>query len=196
MIPVLDRRLILVALAGPNGAGKSTFYRAHLAASGLQFVNADQLALRLKVDPYRAAELAGQIRLDLVARKESFIFETVFSDPVGDKAAFLSNAEAAGYTVVLFFIGIDGIATSQERVAMRVLKGGHDVPDTKIVSRYSRTMENLRRALASLSNVFVYDNSNLAAPYLLVARVARVENGKLAIIESIPEWLAPLLPVS
>ena len=37
----LDRRPIVVAIAGPNGAGKTTFFHVHLAAAGLQFVNAD-----------------------------------------------------------------------------------------------------------------------------------------------------------
>jgi len=193
MIAPLDRRPLVVALAGPNGAGKSTFYHAHLAPSGLRFVNADQLADQLRIGPYHAAELAGQIRMNLVARRESFVFETVFSDPVGDKLAFLKAAERNDCTVVLIFIGIAGPAVSQERVAMRVAKGGHDVPDEKLISRYGRTMENLRRALACLANVYVYDNSNLAAPY---RRVVKVEDGELAVLAAVPEWLAPLLPVA
>jgi predicted ABC-type ATPase len=187
---LLDRRPIVVAVAGPNGAGKSTFYRAHLAPSGLRFVNADQLALQLKLDPYRAAELAGQIRGELIARRESFIFETVFSDPVGDKVDFLLRAARGGYTVALFFIGISSARASEERVSMRVLKGGHDVPTGKIRERYGRTMENLRRALAALPNVWVYDNSNLAAPYRLAAEVCQ---GLLKIHLPTPAWLKPLL---
>lgn len=191
MIALLDRRPIVISLAGPNGAGKSTFYRAFLAKSGLRFVNADQIALQLKMDPYRAAEAADALRKRLVSIKESFIFETVFSDPVGDKLNFLKEVENAGYTVVLFFIGIDGIDTSRQRVAMRVLKGGHDVPSSKLESRYDRTNENLRRALLSLANVAVYDNSNLLQPYRLVAEV---RERVLRTIDPVPEWLRPLLP--
>ena len=191
MITLLDRRPIIVALAGPNGAGKSTFYRAHLAPSGLRFVNADQLALQLKIDPYRASDMADAVRKELVSVRESFIFETVFSDPVGDKLAFLQEAHKAGYTVVLIFIGIDGTETSRERVAMRVLKGGHDVPTSKLQARYARTIENLRLALVTLPNVAVYDNSDLREPYRLVAEV---REGQLRTLPPIPEWLHPLLP--
>lgn len=191
MIALLDRRPIVISLAGPNGAGKSTFYRAFLAKSGLRFVNADQIALQLKMDPYRAAEAADALRKRLVSIKESFIFETVFSDPVGDKLNFLKEVENAGYTVVLFFIGIDGIDTSRQRVAMRVLKGGHDVPSSKLESRYDRTNENLRRALLCLANVAVYDNSNLLQPYRLVAEV---RERVLRTIDPVPAWLRPLLP--
>lgn len=154
-------------------------------------MNADQLALQLKIDPYRASDMADAIRKDLVSIRESFIFETVFSDPAGDKLAFLQEAQKAGYTVLLFFIGIDGPETSRERVAMRVLKGGHDVPTSKLQARYPRTMENLRRGLVTLPNVAVYDNSDLRKPYRLVAEV---REGQLRTLPPTPEWLRPLLP--
>lgn len=191
MINILDRRPIIVAIAGPNGAGKSTFYRSFLAESGLRFVNADQLAQQLNVDPYRAAKLADAVRRELMVRKESFIFETVFSDPVGDKLAFLERAAERGYAVVLFFVGIDSANTSRERVAIRVAKGGHDVPSDKLEARYSRTMENLRKALRTLPNVFVYDNSDLRSPYRLVAEATE---GGLRTHTPVPKWLRPLLP--
>jgi len=191
VITLLDRRPIIVALAGPNGAGKSTFYRAFLGSSGLRFVNADQIGLQLKIDAYRAAQVAEELREYLVSARESFIFETVFSDPVGDKLGFLQEAQKLGYTVVLFFIGIDGTETSRERVAMRVLKGGHDVPTSKLESRYSRTIENLRRSLVTLPNVAVYDNSDLLKPYRLVAEI---RDGHIRRFPPTPIWLQPLLP--
>lgn len=189
---VLDRRPILIALAGPNGAGKTTFYRAFLASSGLYFVNADVIAKELKVDAYRAAEMAGVFRQQLIEQRVSFVFETVFSDPVGDKLGFLKEAETFGYTVVLLFIGIRSPQISDERVAMRVSQGGHDVPQGKLVQRYPRVMRNLRKALRELSNVRVYDNSELADPYRMV--LIREDGGVLTTFEPIPDWLLPSLP--
>jgi predicted ABC-type ATPase len=168
-----DARPIVVAVAGPNGAGKTTFFEAHLARAGLRFVNADDLARELGVDAYEAAELAGRLRQTLLDQGESFVFETVFSDPVGDKVTFLHAAAARGYTVVLCFIGIDGPAMSEERVAMRVLQGGHDVPTEKLEARYPRTLENLARAILELPHVLVYDNSDLGRPFRLVAAYER-----------------------
>ena len=179
-------------LAGPNGAGKTTFYRAFLQQSGLRFVNADVLAQELGIGAYAAAELAGEIRQQLVAQRESFIFETVFSDPVGEKLKFLQEAEQSGFTTVLFFIGVESADTSDERVAMRVSQGGHDVPAEKLAARFSRTMKNLQQALAGLSNVRVYDNSDLGHPYRLVAM--REDGGRVDIYEPVPDWLRPLLP--
>jgi predicted ABC-type ATPase len=187
-VRVLERRPIILALAGPNGAGKTTFYRAFLAHSGLYFINADVIAQHLGVDAYRAAELAGDLRQQLTEQKVSFVFET---DPVGDKLAFLKRAESLGYTVVLIFIGISSPEMSDERVAMRVSQGGHDVPSGKLVESYPRVMQNLKRSLIELSNVRIYDNSEMSTPYRLVA--VREDGGGLRCFDAVPEWLSALL---
>jgi predicted ABC-type ATPase len=187
----LDGHPLVVALAGPNGAGKTTFYHAHIARCGLRFVNADVLAHELDVDPPSAAMAADALRRELVKRRESFVFETVFSDPVRDKLSFLKDAAASGYTVVLCFIGLSGARTSEERVAMRVSQGGHDVPADKLVARYPRTLANLNAAIRELPHVFVFDNENLRTPFRLAAvfRMGRPELLK----KPVPKWL-PRLP--
>jgi predicted ABC-type ATPase len=183
----LDRRPLIVALAGPNGAGKSTFYHAHLRLAGLRFVNADVLARALKINAYEAANVADSLRRELVRQRESFVFETVFSDPVGDKIGFLREAAAAGYTVVLCFIGISGADVSEQRVAMRVTQGGHDVPTEKLESRYPRTIANLKTALIEIPYVWIFDNDDLRAPYRLVAVY---EHGQMvALHKPVPRWL-------
>ncbi len=187
MIDPFDARPIVVAIAGPNGAGKTTFYEAHLAPGGLRFVNADDLARELGVDAYAAAEVARQLRQALVEEGESFVFETVLSDPEGEKVAFLRAAEARGYTVVLCFIGLEGAELSEERVAMRVLQGGHDVPTEKLQSRYPRTLRNLARAIRDLPHVWVFDNSDLGRPFRKVAVFARGELVEKH--EPLPAWV-------
>jgi len=187
----LDQRPVIVALAGSNGAGKTTFYHSHLAASGLRLVNADILALELGVDAYDAAKMAGVLRQRLFEQRESFVFETVFSDPVGDKLAFLKGAAQAGCQVVPCFIGIATPETSDQRVAMRVSQGGHDVPLDKLVARFPRTLANLKAAISALPNVFIFDNEDLRNPF---KRVAVFEHGNAVFLaKSPPAWLVPLL---
>jgi len=189
---VYDKRPIVIAIAGPNGAGKSTFYHAHLAVAGMRFVNADVIAHELALAPYEAARVADALRRELLSQGESFVFETVFSDPVGDKVAFLQEAARRGYVVVLCYIGLANPAQSTERVAMRVSQGGHDVPDDKLLSRYSRTLNNLRAAILRLPHVLVYDNSDLRAPF---RRAAVFDHSQLCDLqEPVPEWLRPLSP--
>lgn len=192
MTSPFDARPLVVAVAGPNGAGKTTFYEAHLQPSGLRFVNADELARELQVGAYEAAELASRLRQTLLDQGESFVFETVFSDPVGDKLAFLKQARAKGYTVVLCFIGVDGPAVSEERVAMRVLQGGHDVPARKLKERFPRTMRNLAQALRELPHVLVFDNGDLTRPF---RKVAEIRDGKVTERHGPPpRWLVRSLP--
>jgi predicted ABC-type ATPase len=161
----LDRRPIIVALAGPNGAGKTTFYHAHLQPAGLRFVNADVIARELNIGAYAAARVADSLREELVRQRESFVFETVFSDPVGAKLAFLKGAAQAGYATLLCFVGTSGPKVSEQRVAMRVSQGGHDVPAEKLIARFPRTMANLKTALRDLPCVWVFDNDDLRTPF-------------------------------
>jgi predicted ABC-type ATPase len=184
-------RPIVVALCGPNGAGKSTFYEAFLAPAGLRFVNADEIAHELEIDAYAAAAIAAKVRDELISRGESFVFETVLSDPVGQKVANLAEWQAKGYTVVMCFIGLSTAALSDTRVSMRVSQGGHDVPPDKIKGRFPRTLKNLKSAIDSLEHVLVYDNSDLRFPY---RRLAQFQAGKAMHLESdIPPWFKRLL---
>ena len=183
----LDSRPLIIALAGPNGAGKSTFFQAHLQPAGLRFINGDDLARELGTGAYEAAELANQLRRTLVEQRESFVFETVLSDPVGDKVNFLRDAASTGYTVVLCFVGLDSAKTSEQRVAMRVLQGGHDVPTEKLAARFDRTLENLHRAIRELPFVQIFDHSDLRHPF---RKVAEFENGKAKVVfKPVPAWL-------
>jgi predicted ABC-type ATPase len=188
-IPGLDKRPVIVAVAGPNGAGKTIFYEAHLKASGLRFLNADVLAGELGIDAYQAAEVAAKLRQEFVSQGESFVFETVFSDPVGDKLSFLKNAAQQGYTVVLCFIGIADADRSEERVAMRVSQGGHDVPTDKLTARFPRTMTNLKQAIQKLPCVLIFDNDDLRTPYRLTA--AFQNGGPTLLAKPVPAWLQP-----
>ncbi len=188
----LDQRPIIVVLAGPNGAGKTTFYHAHLQAVGLRFVNADNLARELGLGAYEAAGVADAVRRELLKLRESFVFETVFSDPAGDKLTFLREAAKAGYTIVLCFIGISGPDVSEQRVAMRVTQGGHDVPTEKLVARFARTLANLRAAIRDVPAVWIFDNDDLRTPYRLAAIF---DSGKLMKVnQPVPRWLKSLLP--
>jgi predicted ABC-type ATPase len=188
---VLDQRPVLVALVGPNGAGKTTFFHSHLKPAGLRFLNADEVARELEIDAYEAAKVITQLRQELVRQREGFVFETVFSDPVGDKLGFLKEAAHSGYTVVICFIGIAGPETSEQRVAMRVSQGGHDVPSEKLVSRFPRTMANLKAAISQLPYVLIFDNDDLRIPF---RRVAVFEKGRVEwSAEDIPLWSGDLV---
>lgn len=171
----------LVVLAGPNGAGKTTFVATFLNSLDFPSVNADVIAKQLWPSQpdgvaYEAAKIADGMRRSLLATGASFIMETVFSDREGSKLQFLRDAQKAGYTVCLVFIGLVSSQLALARVLERTEDGGHDVPDEKVIGRFPRTLENLREALEFVDFAFIFDNSSADTPYRFVAEM---ESGRV-----------------
>ena len=183
---------LLIMLAGPNGAGKSTYYQAYLSHLALPFLNAENLAKATGLDAYTSADQIAQIRELMCAQKQGFITETVLSDPVGAKIYFLKQASERGFQVRLIFIGIDDAALSQKRVDGRVKSGGQAVPADKIEQRYPRTLENLKRGIEQLPDVWIYDNSSFQNSYHLLAQY---KDGKqiYKTTTPIPLWAQPFV---
>ena len=185
----------LAVVAGPNGAGKSTFIRRYLHDLGLPYINADHIARILKASEpnlsqrdldRRAFDEAERLRDDLLEARVGFCTETVFSDPVGSKLDFLERARAAGFFVTLVFICVDHAAISIGRVEQRVAQGGHDVPVDRLLTRFPRTLKNLRGAVPIVNEAFLFDNSDPDAPY---RPVAVYTDGRLAEqFPPLPRW--------
>ena len=184
---------LLLVIAGPNGAGKTTFFESVLEESlRIPFVNADRIALTLPAAGHGAPadevafQAAALMREQLIASRVSFCMETVFSDPVGDKLAFFRNAQAAGFTVAMIFIGLVSAKLSARRVSQRVANGGHNVPADRIRERYPRVMANLARAITFLDQVIVMDNSEVVDVY---REIAVFKRGKaVSIVKPLPAW--------
>jgi len=192
----LDRaEPLLLFLAGPNGAGKSTFFRDYLQVLGLPFINADEIArgLREAALPIEAQnvdrlafEIAEDLRKALLDGGLSFCTETVFSDPQGAKLDLLRRARASGYVVFLIFIGLNDPELSIARVTQRVEAGGHDVPDEKLLGRFSRTLANLKNAIPLVDEAFLFDNSSDLDPFRPVAVYTKGQ--LIQRTNPLPEW--------
>lgn len=190
----------MLVLVGPNGAGKSTFYKLRLAAIPLPFINADVLGQSLlqagaptgEVTERLAAKLAEKRRRELIAKRESFITETVFSDPMGAKVQVLREAQVAGYTVVLIFLCVESARLTALRVESRVRDGGHNVPPEKIATRYKRLRANVKDALTFVDLAILVDNSSFDVPLRPVAVTAK---GKVIHRSPpLPWWVDEVLP--
>ena len=91
----------------------------------------------------------------------------------------------------MIFVGIAGPQVSEDRVAMRVSRGGHDVPTEKLKARFPRTIANLKAAIRELPHVLVFDNDDLSKPF---RRVAVFEQGRLIdAAASMPGWVKGVL---
>lgn len=152
----------LLIIAGPNGAGKSSHWDREYRSRKLQFpyVNADEIARSMSPSETRDRDAmfeAGKRRREHIERRESFAFETVFSDP--GKLEEIQLAKEAGYYIRLVFIGLANPQLSIARVMRRVARGGHAVPPEKIPGRYARNLENLAKAVPLVDEAVIWDNS-------------------------------------
>ncbi|MBC3831870.1 zeta toxin family protein [Undibacterium amnicola] len=99
-------------------------------------------------------------RLDeLAASGRSFAFESTLSSRTF--SVFLKKLKAQGYRINLCYVWLDSIALAQERVALRVKMGGHNIPPDVIARRYARSIQNFRDLYLPIADRWrVYDNSN------------------------------------
>ena len=91
----------------------------------------------------------------------------------------------------LGFVGTDDPSINAKRVAMRVMEGGHDVPISKIISRYTRSLANCSVAAGLAHRAYIYDNSVDDAPARLLFRMGE---GKLVKSYANPNpWVCEIL---
>lgn len=188
-------------LAGPNGAGKSTLYRALVSSgtldSALEFVNADlheRSHLRHIADLQKRSEAAREWadarREALLNARVGFVSETVFSHE--SKLGLIRHAQSLGYQVVLYVVSLDDPQRLLARVSQRVQEGGHNVPASRILERYPRTMANLRQAVRLADLAFVYDAAEVEqGAHLLVALCEKEQTTLLA--NKLPPWVGAML---
>lgn len=110
-----------------------------------------------KSHSYEGAFIASFLRHLLISQNKSFSFETVMSHP--SKIDEISNVVNAGYSAYLYFICTDSPVVNVSRVHNRVEKGGHEVPENKIIDRYSRALNNLHLAIEHCYRAYIFDNS-------------------------------------
>ena len=185
---------VLIVIAGPNGSGKTTITSRVLQHDWLEdslYINPDNVAQHMFGDwnnqeaVLKAAQYCQEQREECLKNKHSMIFETVMS--TDEKINFIQRAKEAGFFIRLFFVGTSSPTINASRIAARVMKGGHDVPIAKIISRYAKSIINCGIASQYADRTYVYDNSTdgVEAQFLF-----RMTDGKVfkEYVTEIPEW--------
>ena len=175
---------------------------------GVTFLNPDDRTLtKLRAADYRGfvdAPVDVQTKLFIESANEVFVeleqalaegravgVETVLSS---DKYRELveSVLQAKGF-VGLIYVALASPAIAKKRVAERVRRGGHGVPDEKIEERWQRSLDNLAWFAGHATEFWIIDNSDwnpATSPTLLAVG----KHGKLEHLESaaFPELKAAL----
>ena len=191
---------ILIVIAGPNGSGKTSVTSRllkHEWVEGSLYINPDIIANEVFGDwnsqdaVIKAANYCADLREQCLAERRSFIFETVMS--ASDKVDFILRAKEAGFFIRVFFIATSNPAINAARIAGRVMQGGHDVPISKIISRYRKSILNCKIISSIVDRLYVYDNSIDGEEAKLQFRLVDGMMGKMYVTH-VPLWAQAILP--
>ena len=137
----------LYIIAGCNGAGKTTASYTILPEmlNCKEFVNADSIDEGLSPFNYESVAFeAGRIMLQrihqLMEEKVDFAFETTLA--AKSYVPLIKSAKRFGYEITLLYFWLNSPELAKQRVALRVKKGGHNIPHEIIERRYYRGIYN------------------------------------------------------
>lgn len=170
-------------IAGINGTGKSSL-------TGVLKNRMTDLGIIIDVDKIAAANngnnvLAGRIAIrkinDCLERGVCFTQETTLS---GHRAAQTARrARDDGYYIRMYYVGLNSAEDCIERIANRVRKGGHSIPDNDVFRRYENRIESLTHVLPYCDEATFFDNDNG------FVEVAIYRNGEIVLHENAPQWI-------
>ena len=166
-----------IIIGGGNGSGKST--SAALVIPGtIPYINADEIAKGLpEVEGENKDVRASRILLNAMdeyeAQQKSFAIETTLASR--SLAPRVRRLRETGYQFQLLFFLLKSPELNIQRVAERVRKGGHHIPEDVIRRRYVAGLKNFFTLYLPLADIWrAYDNSELNDPQF----VARGQQGQ------------------
>ena len=191
---IKNHKPVLIVIAGPNGSGKTTVTEQIMRHEWMEdavYINPDIVAQE-KFGDWNSKEAVTksiyyceELRERCLTEGKSLIFETVLSRK--DKVDYMLRAKQAGFFVRLFFVCTESPTINASRIAHRVMQGGHDVPISKIISRYNLSIANCVDAAKIVDRCYLYDNS---AENCNARPLFRVVDGTLfkKYTDDIPYW--------
>lgn len=191
---------LLIVIAGSNGSGKTSITSKLLKHEWVEdsvYINPDNVAKEIfgdwnsKEAVIKAADYCAKLREECLLENKSLIFETVMS--ADDKVDFILRAKKAGFFIRVFFIATTNPTINAARIANRVMKGGHDVPITKIISRYKKSICNCIKVSNVVDRLYVYDNSVDGEEAKLQFRLVNGSVEKIY-VDKLPEWAQTIMP--
>ena len=194
-------------LAGVNGAGKSSIGGAMFRAAGADYFNPDEAAKALiaanpGLEQTKANAAAWQQGKRLLEKaihgRLDFAFETTLGGSTMPQ--LLRDAASHGFEVRIWYVGLASPQDHIARVAQRVSRGGHDIPESTIRRRWRHSRQNLIALLPDLTELRVYDNSRDADPAAgqapeptLVVHVVRGDIVGPPDLSATPQWAKPIV---
>lgn len=97
------------------------------------------------------------------------------------------RAKQDGYTVRLYYVGLDTPEESLARIANRVKRGGHNIGTEDVLRRFAGRWEAVSKVLPYCDEAHFFDNDNG------FVEVAEYKNGELLLVGDLrPAWVLEL----
>lgn len=154
-MPDFIKKPEIIVFAGPNGAGKSTVTK--YAKVIPPYINADDIKRSTLCSDLEAAQKAEELRNKYLNEQKDFTFETVLS--TRRNLDLLIKAKQNGYFIRCIYVITANPNINVLRVKIRKTKGGHDVPEEKIRTRYNRCLELIPELIQVCDVFHLYDNT-------------------------------------
>jgi len=195
----------IVVAAGVNGAGKSTIVGEYMKCNDAVYFNPDERTRALLQEGLDEAEANARSWKEgyealkrAIDNNDSIAFETT----LGGKsiATELFRALARDRPVTIYYVGLDSVDLHLKRVAARVKRGGHDIPEAKIRERFISSRENLLGFIGTQASLRVWDNSEEDPDGMPLPKdVLHIEGNRMLYpdsqraLKATPAWARPLV---
>lgn len=174
-------------IGGVNGTGKSSLtgvLKAQNSNLG-QIIDVDKITAQNGGSPINGGRIALSRIEECLRKSLSFTQETTLSGYKTEQTA--SRARELGYSVRLFYVGLDSVDECLLRIENRVAHGGHNIRETDVQRRFDGRWEALARILPYCDEAHFFDNYNG------FVEVAEYTNGELLVKGSdLPRWILEL----
>jgi predicted ABC-type ATPase len=155
----------LIIVGGANGAGKTTFAVEYASRRNWLYLGADAIAAELRPDaaglvPVAAGQELTRRLTAALSGDDAIILESTLAGRT--LRHVIGNARDCGFTITIVYLFLDSPDTCVERVAERVQKGGHSVPERDVRRRFLRSIRNFWRLYRPLADhwLLIYNSGN------------------------------------
>ncbi|MDR0952645.1 MAG: zeta toxin family protein [Elusimicrobiota bacterium] len=171
-------------LAGANGTGKSTVARTLLKEENLCFLNADDIAAKITPSNIESAKISAGKKVfeklnELFIKKVSFAMESTLSGATHLK--IIQRAKDLNYKIIIIYSFVDNPQICINRIKIRVLSGGHNIPEEDVIRRFSRSKNNFWHKYKQLANEWMLFYNGGKVYHL----VAKAKDGDTVVLNEI-----------
>ena len=174
-------------IGGVNGTGKSSLtgvLRTQLKDLG-QIIDVDKITAQNSLTPLEGGKEALRRIEKCLKKGVCFTQETTLSGFKTERTA--AEARELGYSIRLFYVGLDSPEECLIRIENRVKHGGHNIPEPDVLRRFAGRWDAVEKILPYCDEARFFDNNNG------FVEVAEYLNGELVLKgEDRPAWILEL----